>query len=108
LGNLLDNAVKYGPDGQTITVRVQTSATAADGEVALVVEDEGPGIPPAERERVWQPFTRLREEDGTRGGSGLGLSLVRELVVRQGGRAWVEDAAGGGARFVVTLPVAHA
>jgi signal transduction histidine kinase len=105
VGNLLDNAVKYGPEGQTVTVRVR-QREGPRGEVALAVDDEGGGVPPADRERVWERYTRLHH-DGTTGGSGLGLSLVRELIVRQGGRAWVENAPNGGARFVVTLPSAR-
>jgi signal transduction histidine kinase len=102
IGNLLDNAVKYGPEGQTVTLRVR-QREGPRGEVALAVDDEGGGVPRADRERVWERYTRLHH-DGTTGGSGLGLSLVRELIVRQGGRAWVENAPTGGARFVITLP----
>jgi len=103
--NLLDNAVKYGPPEQTVTVSVQ----AANGRpmVRLAVEDEGPGIPAAERERIWEPFWR-GGEDAVRsvGGSGIGLALVRELARRQGGRAFLDPEWNGrrGARFVVELP----
>jgi len=97
--NLLDNAVKYGPAGQTIRVRV---APAADG-VEVAVEDEGPGVIENERDRIWRPFTRGARGTET-GGSGIGLSVVREVVESHGGRAWVEAAANGGARFVVHLP----
>jgi len=99
--NLLDNAVKYGPAGQTVTVRL-----AVDGDrVRLAVDDQGPGIPIAERDRVWVPFHRLRNEDGRAiAGSGVGLSIVHDLVTRMGGTVQVETAPGGGARFVVTLP----
>lgn len=98
--NLLDNAVKYGPDGQTVRV-----VAARNGDSARVtVDDEGPGIPAAERERVWAPFFRLpRDASSAVAGSGIGLSLVKELVELHGGRVWVEGRARG-ARFVVELP----
>ena len=99
--NLLDNAVKYGPLGQTVTI----SLTATEATVLVAVEDNGPGVPKAEREHIWEPYYRLgRETDASVGGSGIGLSIVRELVLLNGGRAWVEDAPSGGARFVVEFP----
>ena len=101
--NLLDNAVRYGPDRQTITV----GAGRRDGEIGLWVEDRGPGVPPAERERVWDPFVRLeRDRETAATGTGLGLAVVRELVVAQGGRCWIEGAAGEGqgARVEIRLP----
>ena len=101
--NLLDNAVKYGPPGQTVTVRLGREGH----RVRLVVEDQGPGVPLAERERIWAPFVRASVAQGARGaqtGTGIGLAVVRDLVVRHGGRAWVESAPGGGARFIVELP----
>jgi signal transduction histidine kinase len=77
-----------------------------DGEAELVVADDGPGIPPADRERVFQRFTRLDEARGrSRGGAGLGLSIARQVVRAHGGAIWVADARGdGGARLVVHLP----
>jgi signal transduction histidine kinase len=101
--NLLDNAVKYGPRGQTVRLRL-----FRDGpDVRLEIMDEGPGIPIEERELVWRPYQR----GGTAGhtaGSGIGLSVVHDVVTQHGGRAWVTDAPSGrGARFVVTLPVLH-
>jgi signal transduction histidine kinase len=99
--NLLDNAVKYGPPDQTVRVRL----TTAEGRVRLMVEDEGSGVPARERDAIWHPFQRgsaatLRGA----GGSGIGLTIVRELAAAHGGRAWVEDGDAGGARFVVELP----
>ncbi|HEV3052586.1 MAG TPA: HAMP domain-containing sensor histidine kinase, partial [Longimicrobium sp.] len=102
--NFLENAVKYGPAGQTIVAGV----ARAEGRVRVWVDDEGPGIPPALRERIWQPYYRLnREIDRVVGGSGIGLSVVRGLVARHGGRSWMEDAPGGGARFVAEFPAAR-
>jgi signal transduction histidine kinase len=99
--NLLDNAVKYGPLGQTVTI----SLSATESTVLVAVEDRGPGVPRSEREQIWEPYYRLtREADAAVGGSGIGLSIVRELVLMHGGRTWVEDAPGGGARFVVEFP----
>jgi signal transduction histidine kinase len=99
--NLLDNAVKYGPDGQTVQLRV-----AGIGErVRLTIADRGHGVPAAEREAVWRPFERGSQaaRSGV-GGSGIGLTVIREIVAEHDGRAWVEDAPGGGAAFVVELP----
>ncbi|HEX5830988.1 MAG TPA: HAMP domain-containing sensor histidine kinase [Gemmatimonadaceae bacterium] len=98
--NLLDNACKYGPAGQTITVRLERRYEA----LRLSVSDQGPGIPEGERERIWEPFYRAERDLGsTITGSGIGLSVVHDLVHLHGGRIWVEEAAGGGARFVVEL-----
>jgi signal transduction histidine kinase len=102
--NLLDNAVKYGPVGQTVNV----SLTGSDDKVIIAIEDKGPGVPKSEREKIWDPYVRLsRAAESAAGGSGIGLSIVRELVRLHGGRAVVEDAAGGGARFVVEFPREH-
>jgi signal transduction histidine kinase len=100
--NLIDNAVKYGPPGQTITVALGRTA----GGVVLSVEDEGPGIPNEERDRVWAPFYRLpADAEGSVGGSGIGLSVVRDLAERMGGHAYVSGRRDGrpGSRFVVEL-----
>jgi signal transduction histidine kinase len=105
--NLLDNAVKYGPRGQTVTVGMAATRENGSGpRVRLWVEDQGPGIPAADRDRVWEPYVRLdRDVEGATGGSGIGLAVVRELVALHGGRTWLEDAsAGGGTRVVIELP----
>jgi signal transduction histidine kinase len=99
--NLLDNAVKYGPNDQTVRVSLEQR----DAEVVLSVTDEGPGVPVREREQIWMPFTRGAAAQA-KGGSGIGLTIVREVVELHGGRCWVEPAtAARGARFVVTLPL---
>lgn len=103
LRNLVENAVKYGPTGQSIRLRLARGAEP--GSARIMVDDEGPGIPPEERARVWQPYYRLdRDRNAAMGGSGLGLSVVAELVRELGGRTWIEDAPDRGARFVVELP----
>jgi len=101
--NLLDNAVKYGPSGQTVTVGMRLAERAAEIRVA----DQGPGIEPGDRTRIWERFFRLKRETKTAvAGAGIGLAVVRELASLHGGKAWVEDAPGGGARFVIELPEA--
>jgi len=106
--NLLDNAVKYGPAGQTVTLGL----TVDEGRARICVDDQGPGIPAADRERIWDQFWRLERDRGSAvAGTGIGLSVVRELVALHGGRAWAEDAPGSGGRFVIELPLepqAHA
>jgi signal transduction histidine kinase len=99
--NLLDNAVKYGPLGQTVDVTL----SAAGDRVVITVDDKGPGVPKSEREKIWDPYVRLsRETESAAGGSGIGLSIVRELVRLHNGKTWVEDAPEGGARFVIEFP----
>jgi signal transduction histidine kinase len=96
--------VKYGPAGQTVTVRAGTSGS----QLQLAVEDEGPGIPAGERSTVWQAFYRREDAVASReNGSGIGLAVVRDLVLQCGGSVRVEDAPGGGARFVAEFPRAE-
>jgi signal transduction histidine kinase len=98
--NLLDNAVKYGPHGQTIVVRV----VRGGDEVVLSVDDEGPGIPPPDRRRVFDPFERLDRRGAPKtSGAGIGLAVVRDLVIAHAGRVWIEDAPGEGARVGIAL-----
>lgn len=101
--NLLDNAVKYGPAGQTISVGL---GRTSDGRSTRIwVEDEGPGIPASEREQIWEPFHRLdRDANSAVAGSGIGLALVRNLTMAHGGRVFVEEGVTGGARFTIEIP----
>lgn len=100
--NLLDNAVKYGPAGQDVRLELARSGTRARVSVA----DRGPGIPADARERIWEPFSRLeRDRESAVTGSGIGLSVVREVAEGHGGRVRVEDREGAGARFVIEVPL---
>lgn len=102
--NLLDNAVKYGPTGQTVTV----TASRKGQELRLSVQDQGPGIPTHERHRIWQPYKRLAHHaKESVAGTGIGLAVVDELVALHDGKIWVDDAPGGGARFTLELPGAE-
>jgi signal transduction histidine kinase len=99
--NVLDNAAKYGPIGQTITIGVR-----CDGKtVRLWVDDCGPGIPASERENVWKPFFRVGGTlDDSTGGAGLGLSIVRDLATAMDAEADLSETPGGGTRFTLALP----
>jgi signal transduction histidine kinase len=101
LTNLLDNAVKYSPDGSAVEVLLER----VDGSVRVVVADQGLGIPADAREQVFQRFYRVDPElSGGVGGSGLGLYISREIVAAMGGTIEVEPNEPRGSRFVVTLP----
>jgi signal transduction histidine kinase len=98
IANLVSNAVKYAPDGP-----IEVTLSATDTGLRIVVDDHGPGIPRAQRERVLQPFHRLAH-DHPQPGTGVGLALVAEFVRLQGGQLRIADRPGGGARFEVRLP----
>ena len=100
LVNLIDNSVKYGPNGQTIWIGVRTDGN----EVQIWVQDSGPGIAPKDRDRVWRPFVRLDTPGDATTGTGIGLTIVRELVDLMHGRAEIHDTAGGGVRLSIFLP----
>jgi len=101
IDNLVSNAVKYSPEGGRLELRLDRDA---DGGVTLMVRDSGPGVPEAERERIFEAFYRGRHPEQERiKGSGLGLAIVREFVLAHGGEIRVEDA-DPGARFIVHLP----
>jgi signal transduction histidine kinase len=97
--NLLDNAVKYGPAGQTVFVTLQL----VNDRARLTVDDEGPGIDAKAAKRVWEPFHRIADAAQAHGGAGIGLAIVRQLSDLHDGCTWVERGPVG-ARFVVELP----
>ena len=98
--NLVANARQHG--GGVERLRIE----ADQDTVRIIVEDRGPGVPPEDRERIFERFYRGRQTGRATGGVGLGLALVAEHARLHGGRAWVEGRDdGGGARFVVELPV---
>ncbi|MCV6806812.1 sensor histidine kinase, partial [Achromobacter ruhlandii] len=96
--NLLDNAIKYTPAGGHIDIRLETSAD----QVLLLIDDNGPGIPPEERGRVFDRFYRI--EGNTQHGSGLGLAIARAVAQRHGATITLEDAPDGGLRAKVSFP----
>lgn len=106
LGNLLENAVKYGRESGTVTVGGRATS---DGRLELFVQDDGPGIPAESLERVFERFYRVdKARSRDQGGTGLGLSIVKHIVQGHGGRVWVESEPGKGAKFYFTLkPVAE-
>lgn len=101
LDHLLENAVKYSPEGSLICVKV----SAADGQIRVSVCDEGCGIPSDELESVFTRFYRGREQQSSKGHSlGLGLYITQKLIQAQGGDIWVESELGRGSNFTFTLP----
>lgn len=106
LTNLLENAVRYTPEGSPIDIGVRR----VDGEMEIRVADRGPGIPEADRERVFDKFYRVMETQAHPSrttGSGLGLAVSKGLVEAHGGHIWVEKREGGGAVFRFTLPLSE-
>lgn len=100
--NLLENAVKYTPEATPI----ELSAVREDDEVVLEVADHGPGLDPADTEKIFEMFYRGREK-GREGGAGLGLAICRGVVQAHGGRIWAQNRPGGGVAFRFTLPLAE-
>lgn len=101
--NLCDNAARHATSSVTVTL------SELGGDAVLAVDDDGPGVPVADRQRVFERFARLDEgRSRPAGGAGLGLSLVKAIALRHGGDVVVLDAPGGGARFEVRIPLATA
>jgi len=97
--NLLENAARHTPPGS----RIRISAMPADNMVSVIVEDDGPGLPPGDPDRLFAKFQRGHEESSA-GGAGLGLAICRFIVNAHGGQIRAERRDGGGARFVFSLP----
>ena len=105
--NLVHNAVKFSPDGGTVTVRTE----AGGDEVVVSVEDHGLGIPRVAQERIFERFykvDRARQRPEVGGGTGLGLAIARHVIEQHGGRIWVESEEGVGSTFRFALPIADA
>jgi two-component system, OmpR family, sensor histidine kinase ChvG len=107
--NLIDNAISFSPEGATVRILLSTAGPF----LTLTVEDEGPGIPTNDLERVFDRFFTARPpEHGFGKNSGLGLAIARQIVVSHGGRIWVDNKRNAegkkcGARFVIELPLAR-
>jgi signal transduction histidine kinase len=101
LVNVIDNAIRYSPEGGEVVVRVRP----ADAEVVIEVADEGAGIAAADLERIFERFYKGdRARSRGRGGTGLGLAIARHIAGRHGGRMWAESEPGMGARLFLALP----
>jgi two-component system OmpR family sensor kinase len=100
--NLVDNALNYTPSGG----HVQVAVRQIDGEIQVAVEDSGPGVAKQDREAIFSPWTRRPFDSPDQGteGHGLGLAIARRIVERHGGDLSVDDANGGGARFLIRVP----
>ena len=100
-GNLLENALRFAPPGSEILVKCCPGPTRAEVEVR--VADHGPGVPPEDRERIFEEFARVDARPDA-SGTGLGLAIVLALVTAHGGRVWCEETPGGGATFAFVIP----
>jgi signal transduction histidine kinase len=104
VANLIENALKYATSQVEVYAASQNEGRQGDGQVAIVVVDDGPGIAGDEVARVFERLYTVRETPGRAVGTGLGLAIVRELAAAMGGTARAEAVPGGGTRFVVSLP----
>ena len=100
--NLLENASRADPDDA-----LGLYAANSDGTLRISVVDHGPGVPEAERRRIFEPYYRLRKSHDHHSGTGLGLAISRGFVEAHGGNLLVEPTPGGGATFIVELPQAR-
>ena len=101
--NLLENAKRYGQGN--VSLELTQKQVSSQAFAVIAVCDRGPGVPPDQRERIFEPFYRLPGASEKEGGVGLGLALVKSISERHGGTASCEARAGGGANFVVELPI---
>jgi signal transduction histidine kinase len=104
LYNLVENALKYTPNGGEVTVRLQTSETA----LTFAVQDSGIGIPESDLPRLFEKFYRgTNREALAQRGTGLGLAIVKSIAERHGGKVWVESELGKGSTFYLQVPIAQ-
>lgn len=109
--NLIGNAIKFTSAGGRIQVRLDRTVSsgphsASPGDfVRVAVEDSGPGIPPEDRERVFEQFYQGGKDRSARSGTGLGLTISREIILHHGGEIWVESQPGSGSTFYFTVPL---
>lgn len=106
--NLLDNAAKYAPASKPITLTIRAESQNAPGQAIITIEDHGPGIPPTQREQVFDMFHRVQRGDTTAAGTGMGLAICRGLMLALGGNIVVQAGATDGTRMILTLPLAAA
>jgi two-component system sensor histidine kinase SenX3 len=107
LGNLVDNAVRYAPDGTRVTVAVRQVKELLGPIAEITVSDEGPGIAASERDRIFERFYRVDSARSREtGGTGLGLSIVKHVAAGHGGEATVWSNEGTGSTFTLRLPAA--
>lgn len=105
LSNLVDNALKFTPDGGQVRVWARLDPELAPGAVLVGVTDSGPGIAPADQERLFQMYVRSSSTAGRRPGSGVGLAFCKLAVEAHGGRIWVESEPGQGSTFLLTMGI---
>lgn len=106
LVNVLGNAIKFAPAGGTVEVSVRGVRRGSRLFLEVSVSDEGPGVEPGERKRIFEPYAQAGESRGA-GGLGLGLAICRRIVEAHGGEIGVTERSGGGSRFVFTVPAAQ-
>jgi two-component system sensor histidine kinase GlrK len=107
LGNLLSNAVKFSPEGGLLRLRTRSVATQERLRARIELEDQGPGVPDADKQRIFDRFYTTPADSNRPAGTGLGLAIARSIVEHHDGRIWVEDGARGGSVFIVELPLAQ-
>jgi two-component system sensor histidine kinase BaeS len=100
LGNILSNAIKFTPPGGKVSIATEYSA----GRVSMQVTDSGPGIPPEEKDQIFQPFYRGRQGKRIVEGMGLGLSIAQDILVAHGGDIKVNSTPGAGSTFTLEIP----
>ena len=98
---LVENAIRHSPSGGSVTI----GTNVAEGFATIWVDDEGPGVPLSERERIFEPFYRGAGQPRSHGGAGLGLAIARSIATAHNGTIAAETAVGGGARMIVRIPL---